>query len=236
MEEVTTLPDDAPTWLVEKWDPAVTWHRFHRTRNIRLAGHVHQILLWLEDAIENEMDWLDNVDEEGRPKKLLKSPSLEHLEKVMDKDQKQILLKRRNAAAQKFTRENLKTHFEKVMMFENGYYIVRIKTAQALDLEGDYLEHCIGNGEYAPSLKTNDKLFYSLRNKEDLPCVSMCVERDGISNLTEIGARRNAMPKAEYIRYIATFCEENLIRMTEALSFKEGFLRMGNPLYFNDHT
>ncbi|NQZ14529.1 MAG: PcfJ domain-containing protein [Alphaproteobacteria bacterium] len=223
MVVVEELPDGAPSWLIQKWDTQEVWHKFDERADVKLPGRVFGIVSWLEYMIAHEVEWLKHVDEKGRPLKLLQASSFDHLETIMGKENAKIALKRKNAAEKQLLAGNMKDEFETVMTFENGYSIVRLKTDHALDLEGDFLEHCIGDGDYDYCLSGNVSKFYSLRDAKGLPCVSMRVDRDVIKKLTEIRGRRNSYPKNKFIPYVATFCKEGFIDLADAFSFDEGF-------------
>jgi hypothetical protein len=223
METVFALPDNAPQWLCKKWDEQRSWHRFNEKKNIRLAGGVYDAVNWISSAIEHEMDWIENVDAQGRPRKLLQISSMEKLTQVISKDERRIAEKIRLTAKQGLLSGKLSAGFEKIMTFDDGYYIVRLKSEDALDVEGAYLEHCIGDGSYDYCLGGNVVEFYSLRNKENLPCVSMCVDTETYKKLSQVSGRRNSYPKNKFIPYIATFCSQVAIVMSEALSFDDGY-------------
>lgn len=223
METVSSLPGDAPQWLVDKWDEQKVWHRFNDKKNIRLAGRVYDVVIWLDSAIENDMDWIRNVDSKGRPKKLLQISTWDQLNDVMRKDERHIKKKKQTAAKQKLLHGDLTKGFEKIMTFDNGYYIIRLKSEEALDIEGAYLEHCIGDGDYDYCLGGNVTEFYSLRDSQNLPCLSMCVEKEPYKRLSQVSGHRNSYPKSKFIPYIATFCDSAFINMSDAFRFYEGY-------------
>ncbi len=222
MELLSSLPLDAPEWLRQKWHDGGPWHRFDAKKDIRLAGRVFDAVSWLEAAIENDMAWTNQLDNKGRPRKLLQISTFEHLETISSKDRRQIADKKRKAAERVFLKEDLTRDFEKIMDFDNGFYIVRLKTKKALALEGAYLEHCMADGDYDYCLGGNVTQFYSLRDSNNLPCVSMCVEKDQ-RRMTQVRGRRNSYPKEKFIAYVATFCSQIYVDLSDALSFHEGF-------------
>ncbi len=222
MDVVSELPEESPPWLRDKWNTQKSWHKFSRKKDIRLAGKVNDVVNWLKDAIEYKMDWINQVDDLGRPKKLLKISSLEHLESVQQKDQQQIDLKISKLAERELEVEGQYNWLDKVMSFDDGHYIVRLATETALDTEGAYLGHCIGRGGYDYALSGNVTEFYSLRNKDNLPCVSMSISKDNRC-LVEVSGRRNSHPKSKFIPYIATFCRESFVDMANAFCLDEGY-------------
>lgn len=233
MEELTALPEDAPDWLREKWNTSTTWHKFDAKKNIRLAGRIYDVCEWLEYAIENNVEWVSNTDNQGRPKKLLKISSFEQLKRVMEKDELQIMAERRKMASKLLVEEKNSNDTVNVMYFDDGHRIVKLNTEKALDNEGDYLEHCIGRGNYDHSLSGNVTEFYSLRDRNNMPCASMRVDKDQYT-VTEIRGRRNGSPKGKHIKYIATFCAENSLYMSPGLAMDEGFTVLSRVLKDSD--
>jgi len=222
MEILEDLPEKVPAWLAAKWNTQEVWHKFNARKDIRLPGKVFMTVNWLEDVIAHDLDWLYNTDEKGRPKKLLKISSFDQLWNVMEKEERNISLKKRREAEIKLRSGNLKDDFRTVMKFEDGFHIVELRTAQALDIEGDFLEHCIGDGQYDYCLGGNVSAFYSLRNDEGLPCATLRIEKD-IMMLLSASGRRNALPKNNILPYIATFCCELGVDIAYAFRFDEGF-------------
>jgi len=64
-----------------------------------------------------------------------------------------------------------------VHRFEDGSMIVRVEDPNDLDVEGNFMHHCVGS--YADSVKYGDCTIYSLRNKFNNPEATIEVGRDG---------------------------------------------------------
>ncbi len=131
-------------------------------REIARDEELRHIADWLKAAIVNENAWLKNVDEWGRPKKLLKFSSIEDIIKEADK----AMLK----ATQRLGSVKLVEGDEELYAhLEDGSYLVRLKTPAALDRESAQMQHCIGNGSYDDELDKPDNLYLSLRDKHGKP-------------------------------------------------------------------
>jgi|688.fasta_scaffold19743_10 hypothetical protein len=64
-----------------------------------------------------------------------------------------------------------------VHRFEDGSMIVRVEDPNDLDVEGNFMHHCVGS--YAKSVEYGDCTIYSLRNKFNNPEATIEVGRDG---------------------------------------------------------
>ena len=64
-----------------------------------------------------------------------------------------------------------------VHRFEDGSMMVRVEDPNDLDVEGNFMHHCVGS--YAKSVEYGDCTIYSLRNKFNNPEATIEVGRDG---------------------------------------------------------
>ena len=64
-----------------------------------------------------------------------------------------------------------------VHRFEDGSMMVRVEDPNDLDVEGNFMHHCVGS--YADSVKYGDCTIYSLRNKFNNPEATIEVGKDG---------------------------------------------------------
>lgn len=165
------------------------WHGICRNEEI---GHVAD---WLKAAVVNEAAWLGNVDEHGRPLKLLKFGTMNRLLKEADRSMR--------IEAQKLRGVKLKGGDEVLHVeLPNGLYLVRLLTTAALDWESSEMQHCIGNGGYDDLLGDDDHLFLSLRDKHGKPHVTLEIE-DGV--ITQLQGKQNKLPVPKYIDILIPF-------------------------------
>jgi hypothetical protein len=150
------------------------------------GARVSHIVDWLISAVASEAAWLSNVDEHGRPKKLMKFGSLDAM----------------HAEAEKYMRRSLAAEAaaiasEEEILTEDGgeYRIVRLKTAGSLKLESNAMRHCIGHGAYDRYLGLDDYLLLSLRDKSNRPHVTIQVDH---GKIVQFFGKANSTPKAEY--------------------------------------
>lgn len=225
METLNALPADAPPWLIQKWSLSSEWHKFNPRSDVKLPGTIFAVAEWLDKAITYELDWLKNVDDQGRPKKLLKISKIEEVWSLMNDDEKIIKDKMREAAREELQHESLGSDVSEIMKFENGYRIVKLMTERALDRESAFLEHCVGDGYYDKALENNTLYYYSLRTADNQPRVTFSVD-PATASVRELSGFRNNLPDMKYMRYIATFAYRYYLDMSVALTYREGF---GDP-------
>lgn len=112
---------------------------------------------WLLAAVSNGEKWLQSVDEQDRPKKLMKFGSIDAIVKEADK------------AMMKFAQKNRQVRIadgdeQVVHELSDGWYVVRMLTPTALDRESGEMQHCIGQGGYDDKLNDPAYAYYSLRD------------------------------------------------------------------------
>ncbi len=122
------------------------------------SEEVRHICDWLRAAITNDEEWLKHVDELGRPRKLLKFPTISA---ITNEANKAMLKAAQKLATVKLVDGDEKLHAE----LEDGYYLVQLLTPAALDRESAQMQHCIGQGAYDNRLKDEKSLFLSLRDR-----------------------------------------------------------------------
>lgn len=165
---------------------------------------------WLKAAIVNDADWLKNVDDQGRPKKLMKFSNIDQITAEADKAMM--------IASQQGKNIKLDENEEKLIhTFEDGYYLVQMLTASALDRESAFMQHCIGNGGYDHKV-TDDKYRYlSLRDASNKPHATIeCDKRssDGNWRVLQLQGKQNQMPLAKYCDYLVPYLENEKYEIT----------------------
>jgi hypothetical protein len=171
------------------------------------ARAIRHIVDWMRAAISREANWLSKLDGKGRPKKLLKYPSVAALVAEVDRD----MLRQagRNSAP-----SNGSVGTEPYMDLGNGWWLVRLLTAQALDYESSIMQHCIGNGGYDTQLTDPIKVFLSMRDPKGKPHVTIALSSGVIEQLS---GKQNASPKPRYVKQLAPF-----FRATGELGYLDG--------------
>jgi hypothetical protein len=190
------------TKVVDLSDPGTSVDIVFR-REFRPIIHVRD---WLKAALFNDVPWLRNLDDTGRPKKLVKCRDLNELVREADKD-----MRKQNAA---IVRKPL-AQGEEALVFAcaDGWSIVRLITPAALDRESVIMQHCIGNGAYDDRLADDRFRYLSLRDPAGNPHGTM--EIDG-KNLIQFQGKQNATPLEKYVQIALSFFVEQGIDCNEA--------------------
>ena len=113
---------------------------------------------WIGAALQDNDDWLSDVDEQKRPKKLLKIGSLDV---AIHEANKAMALKNQKLALTLGVDAGNATVVEK---FDHGYTMVQLRTPEELDYESVKMGHCIGQGKYYEKLISGSHVYYSLRD------------------------------------------------------------------------
>jgi hypothetical protein len=155
-------------------------------------GHVRD---WLKAAIVNDAEWLRNVDEAGRPKKLMKFGTVAA---VLAEADKAML-----AAAHSLSGVKLIEGDEALLVtLDDGYQIVRLLTPAALDRESAEMQHCIGDGAYDAMVGDPGRAYLSLRSPSGKPHATLEVVDDEI---TQISGKQNRMPVKAHLDRLIPF-------------------------------
>ncbi|MCS4089727.1 PcfJ domain-containing protein [Rhizobium sp. BK176] len=159
---------------------------------------------WLTAAVANREHWLSNVDELGRPKKLLKFPTMEAIVKEADKAMLRYIQKTREVALRNGDEEM-------VMTLDDGFHVVRLLTPAALDRESKEMQHCIGNGAYDDRLHDRRFQYLSLRDRNGKAHATLEVEG---GRVIQLQGKQNRQPNREYLEAIAPLLrrEEYLVQ------------------------
>ncbi|MCS4090235.1 PcfJ domain-containing protein [Rhizobium sp. BK176] len=167
---------------------------------------IRHIVDWMRAAIVRDAAWLSNLDEKGRPKKLLKYPTVDALVAEVDRDML------REAGRNEVSDSSVGT--APYMDLGDGWSMVRLLTADALDYESKIMQHCIGNGAYDDQLTDPTKLFLSMRDPAGRPHVTIALS-SGVYE--QISGKQNAFPAPRYVKRLASF-----FRAVGELSYLDG--------------
>ncbi|WFU04506.1 hypothetical protein QA648_27375 (plasmid) [Rhizobium sp. CB3171] len=165
-----------------------------RTRRL-LDQDIERVVEWLHDAVFHEAYWLQKVDEANRPKKIMKCASIEHLLVEIAKTERQSGRKLGPLAAC--------SGEECIAQLDDGYTIVRLTTAEALDWEGLRMDHCLGCGRYDYCLQSPGRAFLSLRDRFGRPHVTMSVVNG--KYVVAMQGKGNRPPIDRYFNILAPF-------------------------------
>lgn len=129
---------------------------------------INHILDWLIAATTEPAAWIANVDELGRPKKLMKCGSLERLTHEADK-----AMRKQNASIEQQAAQLGIDDEQFVYDLGAGHTLVRLLSPRALDIESARMHHCIGHGGYDHYLRDDIVKLYSIRDSEGQPVATI---------------------------------------------------------------
>ena len=179
------------------------------------ARHVRD---WLVAAVANCAPWLKNVDHLGRPKKLMKFPTVEALVREVDMWMLREASKNRDI---RLVGEDEAFELE----VGDGYYVVRLLTPTALDRESGRMQHCVGGGAYDRDVVGGRIFIFSLRDASGKPHATI-EEKEG--RIVQIQGKQNEPPIRTYLERLSPFLRERQHVIAEhALS--------GRYLYVDDY-
>jgi hypothetical protein len=159
---------------------------------------------WLVAALENGDPWLDNVDEKGRPRKLMKFSDVESI--LREADRAMLRFARQQAGVRL-----AEGHEEVAFTHPDGWYVVRLLTPEALDRESGQMQHCIGQGAYDARLKDPAFAYYSLRDPYGKAHATMEADmRDMVP--IQIQGKQNREPLPQYIDRMLGFMKVSGIK------------------------
>lgn len=175
----------------------------NQKRNWREAGlavDLKDASDWLEVAILHDEEWLRNLDDQGRPKKLMKFGDLEGLVREANK-----AMAKRAALTPVVKIAEGDEVLEQ--MLDNGWYMVRLLTPRALDNESSVMQHCVGHGTYDGAVARGEVVILSLRDPHNKAHVTIEVNPSA-NAITQIRGKQNERPKLEYAKRVRKFIHE----------------------------
>lgn len=165
-----------------------------------LANEVEAGRRWFARAIELKLDWLDRLDEMGRPKKLMKFSNIPGIVKEIRKSQVK--------EAQRFATITISDSDEEFFAeLEGGFHLVKLKTKQALLREGGALQNCLGDGDYDEHL-ASDRFTYLVLRDSRSRSHAVAEVRTSDNLVWDIRGKQNALPKVKYLAPLASFITE----------------------------
>jgi hypothetical protein len=156
----------------------------------RLSEVIH-IADWLKVSVVEDAPWLRNVDNAGRPKKLLKFGSMAAITAEADR----FMLRRSKAsmpAEIKISEGDEESHFD----LGDGWWLAKLLTPIALDRESHLMQHCIGQGGYDHRLSDEQVEFLSLRDPQGMPHATIEVDH---GEVVQFQGKQNQAPIPKYV-------------------------------------
>ncbi len=175
-------------------------------------GKVNHIVDWVLGAVVRDAEWTKQRDAHGKLLRLNKADSLDALWHIADADIQEQIRRELAENGDRFigtkTQEEIDKGFIKTVASvpESGLTWVRLLTKEALKREGTLMGHCIGSGGYDRKLEDEKKAYYSLRDAENQPHVTIEVD-DG--KIVQCQGKENKAPVGKYTRLISSFIMTN---------------------------
>ncbi|MBP2235239.1 hypothetical protein J2Z31_001731 [Sinorhizobium kostiense] len=178
-------PEQGGDFIRRKWaQRARLWVGRH-------SADIRHVVDWLINARSDNHAWLDNLDAQGYPKKLMKAGSLERLVREADKG-----LRARKVADVELGPEDEAF----VAELGAGHTLVELLSPMALRKEGSIMRHCIGHGGYDWQLAEADRHIYSVRDPNGAPLATL--EIHGIA-VRQFRGPKNADPTPAVIDLVS---------------------------------
>lgn len=160
------------------------------------------IVDWLRADLQAGAPWLENLDERGRPRKLLKCRSIDDLMREADK-----AMDRRNAQQAKALGPDDESF---VADLGGGYTLVRMLTPEALDLESSRMHHCVGHGAYDARQREGWGRYLSVRDKKGRPVATIELQCEPNEEwlINQLQGKRNTRPAREVMDVLHAYAVE----------------------------
>jgi hypothetical protein len=150
---------------------------------------------WLQIAVNTNEPWLENLDKDARPKKVMKFYSIDQIVKEADK----AIAK----ASQKMRSIKIIPGDEELFAeLSDGYYVVRLLSPSSLDRESQEMQHCIGLGGYDKKLKAAGVLYLSLRDAAGKAHATLEVKN---KRVVQLRGKQNDTPVKRYLDVLEGF-------------------------------
>ncbi len=175
--------------------------------SLEVADNIIQLLYacehigdWLAASVVADLKWLKNLDANGVPRKFSKFATIEAVEEEARRGMERML----KASSAKAVIEGDEIP---VADLGNGYSIVSLKTAEALDRESGAMQHCVGLGGYDEGVRSGEIEILSLRDNRGFPHVTMEVDASS-KTVLQIKGKQNKFPLSRYFDMLLPWLQE----------------------------
>lgn len=189
------------------------------------AAQARHIADWIVVDVKADAEWLQNTDDLGRAKKLLKFANVSQITQEADK----AMLKANQRLGSIKLVDGDEEFFDHL---SDGYYLVKLKTPAALDRESAVMQHCVGQGAYDNELVKEGFMILSMRDPYGKPHATL--EINGFISIYQIQGKQNTIPRRDYldkiIDYFAVKNGDKYLDLSGALSDHKMVLSKDNEL------
>jgi hypothetical protein len=190
--------------------------------------HLMHIADWLIYSNRIGAPWIANVDEQGRPRKLMKCQGLEQLVHEADKGLRH---RPRDYGGAEMPGavipEPAKDDEVEVADLGVGHMLVELQTSRALRVEGARMRHCVGHGGYDYILREAGYRLLSVRDPNGLPLATLEIRGDVVRQFRGPG---NNDPSAAVVDLLSAYAAEQGWRGYEEAAVGR-YVRVDDQLY-----
>ena len=187
LRHIVTYPDPAPKSLTREKFARGPWYQFAPTPDA--DRDLEQIEAYLKRAIERKESWIEKKDKNGRVRRLLHIKTMGDALKMCEEEEARAA--RRQLVQRNLEDGNDPEDVQTAHRFDDGMVAVRLKTQKALRFEGRHMRHCIGEAVYARRLTTQGVKYFSIRDAQGRPHVTLEVVG---RRVTQCKGRANSDP------------------------------------------
>jgi hypothetical protein len=191
LRHIVTYPDPAPAGLTREKFARGPWYRFEPTPEAE--RDLERIESVLKRAIERNERWIQKKDKNGRVRRLLHIKTMEDARKMCEEEEE--VATRRQLVQRALEEGNDPNEVQTAHRFDDGMVAVKLKTPTALRWEGRHMRHCLGDSVYARRLTTQGVKYFSIRDAEGRPHVTLEVVG---RRVTQCKGRANHDPVPSY--------------------------------------
>lgn len=199
----------------------------------RYGSMTRHVVDWLTVAVREDHAWLRDVDDRGRPKKLLKSGSIKALFDEAERQLRIVAQRQRQSALVDTNYALTSRDIKWTASIGDDLNLVQLLSAAALDEETAFMGHCIGLGSYDTKVVGDQRRFsyWSVRNDDGIPLATLEVREKVVVQLC---GRGNAHAPKPVRRAVERYMESvgwSYNRPELANTVIGGRLRRGSDYY-----
>ena len=171
----------------------------------RYGSQIRHVVDWLTVAVRDDHAWLRNVDDRGRPKKLLKGGTIRDL--FVEAEKQLARLAQQQAAQVDTTSALTSVDIKWTAALGDDLHLVQLLSAAAFDHESAVMGHCIGLGSYDARVEGDQRRysFWSVRNSDGVALATLEVREGVVVQLAGRGNRHASRPVRQAVeRYMET--------------------------------
>jgi hypothetical protein len=165
-----------------------------------VATDLEHVSDWLVASIEADVKWLRNIGEGGVPRKFAKFSTFDDIAAEARRGMDRLMVNVAQAGPDDCVEVILET-------LPNGFSIVELKSAAALDRESARMQHCVGLGGYDQGIADGTISILSLRDQKGRPHATMEIVNDE-AYVQQVKGKQNRFPVDRYFDMLVPWLRE----------------------------